>query len=483
MSRTDDELRSVRVEVETHDFTDLTAPSVEPAAGSRPLVAAGVVVALLFALAFLFLRPASNEAADGSQRIAPTTTIPIESDAVPDSTTTTTTTTTSTTPTNPESSLVGVISDPDFTAAQAAAQTLQLAESIEAGGSPEIVVPELERVGVRVSDEVLLEEILRFDDAGTAGVDGRGCDEFEGSAEETFLSECGQFSTADQAGAGQDEQVGSVGLGAPELNNSGPAFGECVAIASALTIPGFFIFGTSDAEGDETSEDGGGVVEEADQSGEETDSVTSARSEFAFASNGLVPEITPLPNGRVAVVDPGTIGVNASCDAAGGFFRRGGGVVLIDPSLDTATTFEAPLPLLPSLSGAGVVEILGEFAVGDARSHLFVMVDRGLWSIDTANGEWSLLDNSSNMDSPYALSTSGTRLYRIVDVTVEAVGLSANADGSLRFDATISPILNGITQRLVGDSAIRFATDDAIFVANGANTWRLPIPERPDPNG
>ena len=75
----DDELASVRVEVGDGGVSP-EAPQVATPSGGPPkwVFGLGVVVLVAVVLAFVFLRPSDDVAADGSERVTPTTTIPVE---------------------------------------------------------------------------------------------------------------------------------------------------------------------------------------------------------------------------------------------------------------------------------------------------------------------------------------------------------------------------------------------------------------------
>ena len=85
------DLRSVRIEVGTVSESVTGAPEpVDDPSFSRWLLVVGLVAVAVLALAVVFARPEGDQAADGTERLAPTTTIPeLSEPGVEDETTTT----------------------------------------------------------------------------------------------------------------------------------------------------------------------------------------------------------------------------------------------------------------------------------------------------------------------------------------------------------------------------------------------------------
>ena len=551
-----DELRSVRIEVETASSGN-DAPQIEkPEQPNRRLGALGILAALVLGVAFFVLRPAGDEAADGTVRETPPATAPGDS-----SPSTTGATSTTTVPDDAEEgidqtelsllleavepggriepvaidtgdsfidivnidggflALANVVAteeppvfgsvdgldwveievapfnadDPQpvqwrqlvsaddgvaaigFVAADfgsidgervqfevATSQDGFLWQSAQPSNAPRsgdgvalpITVLDSSVVSIETSNEVLLEDILRFDEVldvnSTIAATIERCGAYSGDLEDFTISQCRDFSIV-------SESAIDLASGDDELDNSSPAFGRCVAQASEVTTPGFTLFGPASVSDD-------------------------LQGSFAFAGTGLFPEFGQLADGRVAVVDRGALGVVSSCDAAGGLYRRDGGVVLVDFEAGQALAIRVPAELQAIFGDSTPVQFLGEFPVDDVRSHLFLVVDRDLWSIDTQNGRWTLLTpdfvaSTGFGRSQFILSNSGTRLYRIDLDGLTAIDISSDDRGLLSFEVANWRI--STEELLIGDArdgSFLHASDEFVFLFDGTATWRLAVP-------
>ena len=560
----EDQSRSVRIEVELDNGVATDAPDVlSPSGPPRWPIIAGLVLVVVLAGAFLTLRPTGDQAADGTQRIAPAPT------TVPPPTTTPATTTT-TVPVEEPLEVASALAAVEELGAETAplriegARFLSQIVSTEGGfialpralpsetplllgsvdgltwveiettrqrpdDAPELVewfqllpapsglalvgsqstntavlevatsesgavwrtVEELGPINdgdrrvvpfaalddsflsLEISDKVALQDVLRLDDLTTVieVLPASLCSAFGAGPDEGFtLSDCAEFSiTGQEPPAAEPDDSGQLPgpdelSGGPGLDNGGVSFAECFTVATATTTSGFEVL-------------------ESPSTGSAGEDVES----FAFAGNGSFPVVTSLANGRAAVIDTGTVGLDATCDAAGGALRREPGVVVLDFVDGRAFSYEAPLELRPVLTDRTLespIDILGEFAVTGSRSHLFVNVDSSLWSIDTGTGQWTELFDATEDDvraprSLFALSDSGTRLYRVAFSQLEYVDLSANSDGSLSFAGSVSTIVTDDIQRVTRfeGGVIRHATDEIIFYSDGSQIWRLPVPQ------
>ena len=466
MSTENDQHRAVRVELEGDEHGSIEVPFVEGETGPRWPMFVGLIAVVATILAFAVLRPGTDEAADGTQRVAPTTAPATSSSTTPTSTTPTSTPTasSSTPPTTAFAADFAAIAEVD----PALGEALESAEEIAplsvfgVDGPPEAVADPLGAF-VETDDAVLLEDILRFDEVIVEQLPfAASCESYSGPVNDFTISQCRDFFIEgirefDEDGREVPRPLDDVELGSIGLNNSEPGFGECVAIASAEMIPGFVV------------------------------TPTGSESSFAFAGDGDTAQLFGLADGRIAVIDGGTVGVNASCDVVGGFFSREPGLVIIDPTAEAASVLPAPFALAPTFLEGTDAEILGEVQVGETRSHILIRAARSLWSVDTEVGVWRLITIAGSADSgefPYVLSESSARLYGLIDDSFQLIDLSTNADGSLAFSAQISPILSQIARRAIGDGGISFATDDEIFVSSGTNTFSFvampPPPAEPN---
>ncbi len=328
-------------------------------------------------------------------------------------------------------------------------------------------------------EEFLLEDILNFDGSSAIQAPISGiCGGFGGSDDTFTIRLCPEFGLVNN-GVGPTGGENPVSNAEVELTNSNPAFDDCVEQASLVRRGGFVVSEHALSE------------PEVDQ---EPESDTASPS-FIFAASRFS-DVVPLGGERVAVLDEGTIGLVASCDAAGGPFRREAGVVVIDFAEGASSTFEAPLALRPELQrqaaadGFQFIEILGEAAVAQDRSHILVAIDRALWSIDTLTGGWTQLigpieglegedqqGQQSELRPRFGLSSSGTRLYQLAGDRVAIIDLSTDDGGALVFDVVSSPfIVSPADQEHLAGGFIEHATDGAILVVDRRGfLWRFAI--------
>ena len=309
------------------------------------------------------------------------------------------------------------------------------------GVASPIAVVDSTTISIEASGGVLLEDILRQDEVivGNEALASR-CGAFSGPIEEFSISQCRDFGIIAEIPAPDSEF---------ELDNNGPAFGRCIVDAASITTPGFTIFGADSAS-------------------------------FAFAGTGRSPEFALLADGRVAVVDRGALGISRTCDAAGGFLRRPGGLSLVDLALNEVMTIPAPSELQPILQSSTSVQFLGEVAVDAFRSHLFLTIDGDLWSVDTRNALWT--ERVSDFVTPagqsqVVLSDSGRRLYRLDLDRVIAIDVLPGVNGALSFEVANWPRVDDgfLLEDVIGISLLH-ASDELIFVFDGSSTWRLAAP-------
>ena len=385
--------QSVRIELvgEVEFGRDPEGP-VTSGSPSWPIIT-GLLVCSLLVLAFLVLRPAEDEAADGTQRTTPPTTTSAPS------------TTSSVEEEEVEDELVATSTRTDaapLTRAREVAQEIGPLNIVPVAGLPERQPGISLGAFVQNDAEILLEDILRSTDIV------------------------------------EDDAL--------DITNSSPAFGECVAETSSQTTPGFRVLPV-----------GGEIAQ-------------------AFAGNASNASITELADGRVAVIDRGTAGLSDSCDAAGGFFVRQAGLVILDPSVDQARVFPAPTLLAHTIEQRNPVEILGEVPIDQSRSHMLISGGGLLWSVDTGTGAWTMLTDPENPNVPYILSESGNRLVASTTDSFELIDVLVTADGSLAFAASISPIVSSISSSIVADGFVSFADDEFLYLSEGENTYQFAVP-------
>lgn len=529
MSRTpDDDLASVRIDVEASDRSRDTHASSgsEETAGGPPtwIFAVAIVAALVVVGALVLLRPAGDEAADGTERIQPTTTVPI------DESSTETTELTDQQPGVIDVNVGGVVSemieiDRGFLALEALVETAAppLFRSVDGIGwsRPETVIvdvagealesppisawSELRRTngtfsivserGGGFSTFVSVDGVAwRLDESDNAAdsipVDLIPLSEDEGSS--LFVEILGDFDILDVLARHTSIDLdGFVPCTAFQEFEQGPALlASCdfeqrrvVEEDVTSTVPPVDVLTCLDALGARFDsvfrvvrvDPVTGVVEPAAGS--------EARHRFRF-------QAFEMADGTIAAIDPGSVTEGSrqfgfsppilnECD---GVVEPGplvdASVVLIDP--ETLAVTKAPLPdvfqpVAIGFSPAFVGELTSETNAG---SRLLVGAGTDLAALNVATGEWEVLDGTApgpidQFNIITAFSETARRVYRLSN-ELTIFGLTLEDDGSITTEQVTVSIADEGTS--VVDGQILLATDDNVFfelLTQRGNTLQL----------
>ena len=200
--------------------------------------------------------------------------------------------------------------------------------------------------------------------------------------------------------------------------------------------------------------------------------------ERTFFDLGSYSNFVSLPDGSIALVDPGFSAPEgaANCEGIVELGATTEPAVLIVGAQDEVRW---PLPDLRVLSSVTRPSfVLGAVTVSNGDTMLIADFGRELWALDIATGEWSFVIalETESSDSPTELSESGTRVYSIIDGSLVTVDISENDEGALALDSFSSiPIAvpaGGSFEVL----SIVHANDDAVFVESNAGVVSLPGP-------
>ena len=202
-----------------------------------------------------------------------------------------------------------------------------------------------------------------------------------------------------------------------------------------------------------------------------------------FVSGDFFPNLTDLGSGRVGVFDVGNAAFER-CDGSGVVDFRAPGVVIVDVEQNLSVSYPAPDELADDIQSLFDNQILGEVQVFDDRMHLVVSIRGALWAIDAETGRWSELTDSLGgvgslvtFNPEAAASTGGDRFYRVGDGAVRIFELVEDGNDTIRAAVTMVPIAAGAADAVTaGFGSILHATNELIFYTDGITVWRLEIP-------
>ena len=213
-----------------------------------------------------------------------------------------------------------------------------------------------------------------------------------------------------------------------------------------------------------------------------TDGTAIELPSASFVNGDFFPTFTDLGSGRVAVFDGGNEAFRR-CDGSGVFERRQPGVALVDVQQNRTFRYAAPDEVagdIPALDR----QILGEVQLLPDRSHLVLSIRGTLWAIDTMSGRWTRLTDTVDDLGPeapfaprFAATSAGDRFLRIANGSLAIFELIANEDATIRATATVVPISADAAEFVTaGFGTFLHATDELIFYTDGITVWRLEIP-------
>ena len=134
---------------------------------------------------------------------------------------------------------------------------------------------------------------------------------------------------------------------------------------------------------------------------------------------------------------------------------------------------------------ARFVEILGDGQLAaDGASHLLVTLDRNVWGLNTSSGEWTRLtaNDTGRSFGEFIASESGNRFYEIATEGLIVSDLFETDDGALLVSTQALPIErdNPTTVPAFLGSTLLFANDDEIFITDlDRELWLIGAPPLP----
>lgn len=530
------DLRSVRIEVGTvsESVTGAPEPFDNPSFSRWPLVVGLVAVAVL-ALAVVFARPEGDQAADGTERLAPTTTIPeLSEPGVEDGATTTS---------EPEEGLIEpatiLVDDPVASVRVESPRRIDQIVSINDGflALPDVQSSEVPQVLGSIDGLDWVEvETSRIDEtpesgtpfdwfsllAGEGGLTMLGSPDPGAGQLEVFTSQdgvlwqplegLGPVTDIDRrvvpVVVGPDSIVGlelfdSLELGPLSSQLIEPrepgvcsayqagavefTLSECADFSVSRNRGSFEAPNATAVECAAVKADGGtpgfGLID--------IDLSTSASGQdpiegptVFFAAGDFFPRSTDLGGGRIGVLDVGNDDV-VLCDGPATLRSRGAGVVVVDAEADRTFGYPAPDALVSDVENRFDNQVLGEVHLTNDRSHLVVAIGGAMWAIDTLSGEWTVLTErlddlgfQAPFNPKFAASSSGDRFYRVANNSVAVFELSIDEDGVPRATTTIAPLATDSAEAVIsGFGSIMHATDEVMFYTDGITVWHLELPE------
>ena len=511
----DDELRSVRIEVEDDAGSLPDAPGIaQSSSGSHKWIAGLVMLAVGVIGAFLLLRPAADEAADGTARLAPTTTI------APPAETTTTESPPETEPPQAVLAAVEVISASLTELEQRPVDIVQTSDGYLALLPSESV----ERPALLRSDDGLAWTQLETSVSNPRGVAlefltptelstssgqlsllARPLGDTDISPEILVSTSGSEWEVLDSSviqAQGQepltltdDSLITIETVGGP-LDDVFEAHTDLVVDEAGICgVAGQSEFTELQVLGCDSSFvvlDESNIVSEF-----EATTVLRCFASLSRQSRGVLATfrgldvpgetispfgledqainfsldfgMTTLASGGLAVYDVGLTG-NASCEEILGTDARAPSITILQPSNERV--FQLPF-------GALFVDILGESqALAEEDPYLLVSLDWNLWVLNTTSGEWTQLTNTGLEGTnlrPVFTSDSGSRAYVLNSGLLTVIELDESTTGvfeGTRRSAPIETVGPSSVSELAREDVV-FASDDAIFVDGLNGLWLL----------
>lgn len=485
----DDDLRSVRVEVDVvHEQMPGDSPELDPTApGGVPpsLLLLGLAGLVLVVGALVFVRPASNEAADGSERSVPTTMperVDQEDAAVDD----------------PEigsggldeaGPLVPLVADAPFSVSSIIRTRdgflgivpTQIGENPVYRSADGVSWDRIESTLRSASD-------LDIDNIRWTGLTNAGGGlALTGSIgrqpkTEFFVSSDGNVwnrlfldffvEEGVRPLVGFDNTVIGVGIGEvrPAPTTGSVAYEDIISCLADFDAAEEFPVGFVTPSSLWAVDSGGAEVVLGAQGG-------PRRLGDGPATWNLVDEPVPLSSRQVALVDGGFRSYESCAGALEVAGDRDPAIVVLD--LDTGAEQRFILP--DRLATLGKFEVLGEVAPGDARPRLLIEIDGGLELLDTDTGRWSRLVRGVSCVLPfcnpieeeqgsYLVSTTGERVYQLNEEGLRVREFASTSDRIFieneflveRDSESVSPLTDIVLGNLEFAELV-YADDDVVF--------------------
>ena len=481
-----DELRSVRIEVDDA-LAGAEAPSVlgQPTGGPKWPVIIGVLALLAIGLAFVVLRPESNQAADGTERVAPTTTTAPAATTEPPSEPATSEPASRAPEIVVADAIVPVLGD-----ALIATQTNLVTKPIR------VVETDTGFLALHLRSAAAGPSLLSSDDGvswtpvatsieSPEGLDLNSLvssdliampnqlallaftlDEPEGSNEVFFSSDGVEWTAVDTSAVraqGQDV-VTATDTSLITTESRGDAVTEILTEILSSPIDGAI----SECLARITSSDPGELV-----SFRSVDLVDQSETHFGSPDSiwNLGSRVEVLSGGRLGFFDTGS--TSGLCEGAPELpDDQAPAIVVLEADGETERVFELPVEGRPS------VQILGETDFGtDDPAQLLVLFDGALWALNPALGEWTFFVDG--LSDRLALSESGNRIYMLGRSFVTIFELDAAASGEPTAVTRRARIQTSETRDdvLFEETEVVFADDGLLFaVEPGGQLWLLEPP-------
>ena len=212
-----------------------------------------------------------------------------------------------------------------------------------------------------------------------------------------------------------------------------------------------------------------------------------------FASYGPINIFTfpsDLADGAIAMVDWGNpfIDEQGPCEDFLPLAPEGPAILVADKISNELQRFDLPSERFTfpgettTLSPEQTLSIVGEVNVGEERE-LVVQLGEALSALNLDTGAWSneltslSLPRSDGFDQQVVLSESGTRAYAIADSLLLTFDFIAGVDGELQVIETTMPIsLTEGPGSGVNFTDPLYADDELLFISNGDQTWAIETP-------
>lgn len=119
-------------------------------------------------------------------------------------------------------------------------------------------------------------------------------------------------------------------------------------------------------------------------------------------------------------------------------------------------------------------ELIGEIAVGTSSYFLFLYAF-DLWALELASGQWSIIDDIATAPQ-YVLSESGQRGYFFDQNDLHILDFVTDDDAEIGFAVVETVIYVDVPTMTPAPSSIRHASDDQVIFNSLGSTWLVNIP-------
>ncbi len=192
-----------------------------------------------------------------------------------------------------------------------------------------------------------------------------------------------------------------------------------------------------------------------------------------FLGPNQFPDLFSLSNGRVGFYDIGSRGARACSGIVDTGPVRDQSIVILDAATGSETVF--PLPI----DEVGVRMVGETRTFGDSLPFVLVEIDANLWALHPTSGRWSQLTGLSTDDAAqfFVVSDSGDRAFQLVGTELRMFDFDAVGDVlfAARQDIPVTTP-NGEIVLSFETRNVLFASSDLLLVTNDANQlWRIDV--------